>query len=101
MVFKENKNIWKVCYRNLNDGFSCVHSYWTNEEKANNIARSLSRREEAKIIQCLLFECEEEFYTLDFKNNSDLYFTKVNVDSPSREEVLSKLTLKERKILGF
>ena len=89
MQLTRNEYIWKVCYVSQNDYHNMVDSYWTDMNKAENRAKEIN----GKVIQCTLFRHLDKWYHVQY--------TEVNVDVPSKEEVLKKLTPKERKVLGY
>lgn len=94
MVFKENGYIWKITFLDPDDGYRNVHSYWTNFDKAHAKAATLPKNQEATVIQDTLYEDDDgNYYKIEYK--------EVNVDVPTPDEVLAKLSPKERKVLGF
>lgn len=94
MVFKENEYIWKVTFLDPNDGHRNVHSYWTNIDKAKAKAATLPKNQEATVIQDTLYEDNDgNFYEIKYE--------EVHVDVPTKDEVLKKLSPKERKVLGY
>ena len=94
MILKENEYIWKITYLDPNDGYRNVHSYWTDRSKADAKLRTLPKNWDATILQDTLYESENgNFYEVKYR--------EVQVDTPTKEEILKKLTPKERKVLGF
>lgn len=91
---RKNDCVFAVCTKDENDGIFYPSAYFTDYEGALLVASSVPGRSEDKIRQVALWEGDDGcFYSLTPH--------RVFVDMPTRQEALSKLTVKERQVLGL
>lgn len=81
--------IWAVTYESKDDGHRLTDSYWTDINKAEQRAKKIN----GSLVQIDLFNGLGKWYKVEYK--------EVEVDPLSKEEVLKKLSEKERKALGY
>lgn len=89
MNLEKYEYIWQVNYVSKDDGHNLTDSYWTDIDKAEKRAKEIGGRAG----QTTLFCSSGRWYKVEYK--------EVNVDIPSKEEVLKKLSINERKALGI
>ncbi len=89
MSLTECECIWKVNYVSKDDGHNLTDSYWTDLNKAEKRSREIQGRVNKT---CLWRDNANNYY--------EVKYTEVMVDVPTREQVLAKLSPKERKVLG-
>jgi hypothetical protein len=84
--------VWKVTYVSLDDGYRLNDSYWSTQASAQK--RSLIVHEGSYYPFTLYLDPET-------KKWYEVKLNEVDIDPLSKEDVLKKLTLKERKALGL
>lgn len=89
----KDEYIWAVSVVSKDDGYSGYHSYFTKKDQADKMAQRIN----GTVVQTQLWLDEfGEYYQI---NNN--YINPIMVDAPEREEILKKLSQKERKVLGL
>lgn len=90
MTLIECEYTYAVNYVSLDDGHNITDSYWTDVNKAEKRAKQINGY------------CNPINLWRDHANNYfKIEYKEVVVDPPTKQEVLNKLTMKERKVLGF
>ncbi len=85
----ENEYIWGVSQRSPEDGHTGFVAYFTIKGDADALAKRIG----GHAVQTTLWKDGDDYY--------EVVRRKVLVDVPDREEVLKKLTKRERQALGF
>lgn len=83
---------WAISQVSKDDGRTGYVSYWTDRGKAEDASENV---QDGHVVQVELWEDEEgNYYQIPYTND-------IMVDLPDKKEILNKLTLKERKVLGL